>query len=107
MGGATQGLGWALYEKMVYDEQGQLLTGSWLDYNLPHSSQGAELIDTIVVEVPSDKGPFGARGVGEPPVIPTPAAVANAIANATGARMTDLPMTAPKVLAALNTNHQS
>ncbi|MHB8626701.1 MAG: xanthine dehydrogenase family protein molybdopterin-binding subunit [Aggregatilineales bacterium] len=106
MGGATQGLGWALYEKMVYDEQGQLLTGSWLDYNLPHSSQGAEKIETILVEVPSDKGPFGARGVGEPPVIPTAAAVANAIAAATGVRLTDLPMTAPKVLAALNEQHQ-
>lgn len=102
MGGATQGLGWALYEKMTYDEQGQLLTGSWLDYNLPHSNQSAEKIDTIVVEVPSDKGPFGARGVGEPPVIPTPAAVANAIAAVTGVRLSDLPMTAPQVLVALN-----
>jgi CO/xanthine dehydrogenase Mo-binding subunit len=100
-GGAVQGLGWALYEQMVYGSQGELLTGSWLDYNLPHSTQSAEHIDTLIVEVPSEKGPFGARGVGEPPVIPTPAAVANAIAAATGVRLTALPMSAPRVLAEL------
>jgi CO/xanthine dehydrogenase Mo-binding subunit len=100
-GGAVQGLGWALYEQMVYGDQGDLLTGSWLDYNVPHSVQSAEHIDTLIVEVPSEKGPFGARGVGEPPVIPTAAAVANAIAAATGVRLTALPMTPPRILAEL------
>ena len=102
MGGATQGLGWALYENMVYDEQGQLLTASWLDYTVPHMVQGAVAIETVIVEVPMEHGPFGARGVGEPPVIPTAGAVANAIADAAGVRLTDLPMTPPRILAALS-----
>jgi len=104
MGGAVQGVGWALYENMAYDAQGQLLTGTWMDYAVPHIQHTAPLMETIIVEIPSDNGPFGARGVGEPPVVPTAAAIANAIADATGVRLTDLPMTAPKVLAALQTN---
>jgi CO/xanthine dehydrogenase Mo-binding subunit len=100
-GGATQGIGWALYEQMVYDEQGQLLTGSWMDYALPGVTHTPPVFETVVIEVPSDNGPFGVRGVGEAPVIATAAAIANAIADATGARLTELPMTAPRVLAAL------
>jgi CO/xanthine dehydrogenase Mo-binding subunit len=102
MGGATQGLGWALYERMVYDDYGQLLTASWLDYTVPQFEQGASKIETVLVEVPSEHGPFGARGVGEPPIIPTAGAVGNAIFDATGVRLTDLPMTPPRVLAALS-----
>jgi CO/xanthine dehydrogenase Mo-binding subunit len=101
IGGAVQGLGWALYEKTEYDDYGQLLTASWMDYTVPHITQGALDIETIIVEVPTDQGPFGARGVGEPPIIPTAGAVANAITHATGARLADLPMTPPRVLAAL------
>ena len=100
MGGATQGIGWALYEQMAYDSQGQLLTGSWLDYAVPGISH-IPAFETLLVEVPSENGPFGARGVGEPPVTPTAAAIANAIADAAGIRLRDLPMTAPRVLAAL------
>lgn len=105
VGGAAQGLGWALYEEMAYDEDGQLLSGSWMDYSLPDAMQTAPDIETIIVEVPSQHGPFGARGVGEPPVVPTPAAVANAIAHATGLRLTDIPMTAPRVLQALRSQN--
>ena len=101
MGGATQGIGWALYEKMDYDAQGQLLTGSWMDYAIPDITETAATIETVIVEVPSENGPFGARGVGEPPVVPTAAAIANAIADATGVRLTDLPMTAPRIWATL------
>jgi CO/xanthine dehydrogenase Mo-binding subunit len=101
MGGATQGIGWALYEQMAYDAGGQLLTGSWLDYAIPDISQAPPVFETMIVEVPSESGPYGARGVGEAPVVPTAAAVANAIADATGVRLSDLPMTAPRVLAAL------
>jgi CO/xanthine dehydrogenase Mo-binding subunit len=101
MGGAVQGLGWALYEDMRYDAQGQPITGSLADYALPGIDQSPPVLETVLVEVPSDHGPLGARGVGEPPIIPTAAAVANAIADATGVRLRDLPMTAPKVLAAL------
>ncbi|MCY3779896.1 MAG: xanthine dehydrogenase family protein molybdopterin-binding subunit [Chloroflexi bacterium] len=99
-GGAVQGVGWALLEEMRYDEDGQLLTGSWMDYAMPDAVQAAP-IDTQIVEVPSVSGPYGARGVGEPPVIPTVAAIANAVAHATGVRMTQAPMTAPRVLEAL------
>jgi CO/xanthine dehydrogenase Mo-binding subunit len=98
IGGAAQGLGWALYEAMIYDDQGQLLTGTLIEYNVPSADQVAETVETVMVEVPSDYGPYGARGVGEPPVIATAAAVANAIADATGRRITDLPMTPPRVL---------
>lgn len=97
MGGAVQGLGWALYERMVHDDSGQLLTGTWTEYNVPHADQAAPTIETVIVEVPSVHGPFGARGVGEPPVIPTAAAVANAIADVTGKRPVDLPMRAAVV----------
>ena len=101
MGGVAQGLGWALYENMIHDESGQLLTASWMDYTIPHIDQVAPVIETVHLENPSPLGPFGARGVGEPPIIATAAAVANAIADATGRRLTDLPLTAPRVLAAL------
>ncbi|MCI0577567.1 MAG: xanthine dehydrogenase family protein molybdopterin-binding subunit [Chloroflexi bacterium] len=100
MGGAVQGLGLALYERMAYDESGQVLTGSWMEYTVPHADQAASLIEMVIVEVPAEHGPFGARGVGEPPIIPTAAAVANAVADATGRRLTDLPMTPERVLAA-------
>jgi CO/xanthine dehydrogenase Mo-binding subunit len=91
-GGVVQGFGWALLERMTYDDQGQLLAATLMDYALPHSLQTPR-IDTVIVEVASDHGPFGAKGVGEPPVVGVPAAVANAIADATGARLTDLPIT--------------
>jgi CO/xanthine dehydrogenase Mo-binding subunit len=99
-GGAIQGLGWALYEDLKYDTAGQLLAGTWLDYAIPAFDQAPPL-ETIILEVPSETGPFGARGVGEAPVIPTAAAVANAVAAAAGVRMSTLPMTPPRVLAAL------
>ena len=85
---------------MRYDDDGQLLTGSWMDYAMPDAMQAAP-IATQIVEVPSESGPFGARGVGEPPVIPTVAAIANAVADATGVRISQTPMTPPRVLEAL------
>jgi CO/xanthine dehydrogenase Mo-binding subunit len=100
-GGVTQGLGWALFEGFSYDENGQLLTSTLMDYALPHI-QDVPNITPIMVEIPSDSGPFGAKGVGEPPVVPVAAAVANAIADATGARVTHLPMTPERVFTALN-----
>ena len=100
-GGAMQGVGFALYEAMIYGENGQLLTGSWMDYTVPSFTQSVPQIEVVTVEVPSEHGPYGAKGAGEPPIIATAAAIANAITDATGKRVTDLPMTAPRVLAAL------
>ena len=99
-GGAVQGLGWALLEELVHDEHGQLVTGTFVDYALPTAS-GVPLIETEIVEVPVPDGPFGAKGVGEPPVISAAGAVANAIADATGTRLRELPMTPERVWRAL------
>ena len=99
-GGVVQGIGWALLEEMAYDEAGQLLTSTLMDYALPHS-QDAPAITPLLVEVPSALGPFGAKGVGEPPVVPVAAAIANAIRDAVGARMRQIPMTPERVFASL------
>ncbi len=99
-GGVVQGIGWALFEGMVYDEDGQLLTSTLMDYALPQS-QDVPTITPLLVEVPSELGPFGAKGVGEPPVVPVAAAIANAIKDAVGVRMTQIPMTPEHVFASL------
>ena len=92
-GGVVQGIGWALLEQMPYDAEGQLLAATLMDYALPQSDQ-VPLVESVLLEVPSEHGPFGAKGVGEPPVVGVPAAVANAVAAATGRRFTSLPITA-------------
>jgi CO/xanthine dehydrogenase Mo-binding subunit len=99
-GGAAQGIGWALYERIVHDEDGRLRTSAFTDYDLP-SAVEIPPIETVLVEVPSPDGPLGARGVGEPPVIPGAAVIASAIYDATGAHLTELPMTAEQLLTAL------
>jgi CO/xanthine dehydrogenase Mo-binding subunit len=99
-GGVVQGIGWALFEGMVYDESGQLLTATLMDYALPQS-QDVPTITPLLVEVPSELGPFGAKGVGEPPVVPVAAAIANAIRDAVGVRMTQIPMTPERIFASL------
>ena len=90
-GGAVQGLVRALGEQLAYDSDGQLRTSSFLDYELPTADQLPD-IDVRLVEVPSPVGPLGAKGVGEPPAIPGPAAISNALARATGTRVRDLPI---------------
>ena len=100
-GGMVQGLGMSLYEAMVYDEHGQLMTGSFMDYCVPRADQ-VPSIDTIMLKNPSSNGPFGARGVGEPPIIGAAAALSNAIKDATGKRLTQLPMTHQTVWQALH-----
>jgi CO/xanthine dehydrogenase Mo-binding subunit len=99
-GGATQGMGWALFEQLDHDEDGRLLTGSFLDYAIPTAERVPD-IDTLIVEVPAPDGPFGAKGIGEAPVVGAPAAIANAVAAATGTRFYELPMTPPRVWEAL------
>jgi len=99
-GGVTQGLGWALFEQLVYDENGQLLTSTFMDYALPHSVDIPHF-SSILVEVPSELGPFGAKGVGEPPVVPAGAVIANAIFDAVGVRVTQLPITPERLFMAM------
>ena len=99
-GGVVQGIGWALNEEYVYDADGRLQNAGFLDYRMPVASD-LPMIDTVIVEVPNPSHPFGVRGVGEVPIIPPMAAIANAIEDAVGIRMTDLPMSPPRVLAAL------
>lgn len=100
IGGVAQGIGWGLFEQVVYDDAGSLVTGTFADYAIPRASS-VPRVDTVIVEVPSDEGPFGAKGVGEPPVIPAGAAIANAIADATGVRITALPISAERIVMAL------
>jgi len=99
-GGVAQGVGWGLNEEYLYDEQGRLLNASLLDYRMPVSLD-LPMIDTILVEVANPGHPYGARGVGEVPIVPPPAAVANAIYRAVGVRMNELPMSPAKVVDAL------
>lgn len=100
-GGVAQGVGWGLLEAMRYDEDGRLLSGTLMDYALPRATQVPDEVDVRLVEVPSEQGPFGARGVGEPPVIAGAAAIANAVAAATGVRFTALPLTSEAIAEAL------
>ena len=99
-GGASQGLGIALSEEMVYDEKGRVANANLLDYRLP-TTRDLPPIETIIVEVPCEDGPYGARIVGEPSIVPGPAAVANAIAEAVGARLHEIPATPERILRAL------
>jgi CO/xanthine dehydrogenase Mo-binding subunit len=99
-GGTTQGIGIGLSEEMIYDEQGRLKNPSLLDYRMP-TAMDAPHIDPIIVEVPSEEGPYGARGVGEPPIIPGAATIANAVADAIGVRITEAPVTPERILRAL------
>src|SRR5215216_5949143 len=100
-GGVAQGIGWALNEEYVYDQDGRLENPGFLDYRVPVASD-MPMIDTIMIEVPNPRHPFGARGVGEVPIVPPMAAVANAIFAASGKRLRDLPMSPPKLRAALD-----
>ena len=95
-GGAVQSLGIALSEQLDYDDQGRLRNPSLLDYRKLTAADLPNL-ETIIVEVPSPAGPYGARGVGEPPIVPAPAAIANAIEDATGCRLTHLPLTPERI----------
>jgi CO/xanthine dehydrogenase Mo-binding subunit len=99
-GGAAQGIGWALNEEYIYDKNGRMDNPGFLDYRCPVASD-LPMVDAILVEVPNPRHPFGAKGVGEVPIVPPMAAVANAIRDAIGIRMHHLPMSPPKVLAAL------
>jgi CO/xanthine dehydrogenase Mo-binding subunit len=100
-GGVAQGVGWALNEEYVFGADGKMENPGFLDYRVPVASD-LPMIDAILVEVPNPRHPFGAKGVGEVPIVPPLAAVANAVRNAIGVRMTGLPLSPPKILAALD-----
>ncbi len=102
-GGAAQGIGWALNEEYIYGDDGRLQNSIFLDYRIPVASD-LPMIDTVIVEVPNPGHPFGVRGVGETGIVPPLAAIANAVSHAAGVRMRQLPMSPPRILAALKDN---
>ncbi len=99
-GGVVQGIGYALYEEMVWDS-GRLANPSFMDYKIPGTMDAPPEINAIIVEQPDDTGPFGAKGIGEPPIVGIAPAIANAVVHATGAQLRQLPMTPERVLRAL------
>jgi len=101
-GGAVQGIGWALNEEYIYGKDGLLQNAGFLDYRIPVASD-LPMIDTVILEIPNPGHPYGVRGVGETSIVPPLAAIANAVSAATGVRMTQLPMSPPRVLAAIQT----
>ncbi len=100
-GGVAQGVGWALNEEYIYSTDGNMENPGFLDYRMPVASD-LPMIDTVVIEVPNPSHPFGVRGVGEAPIVPPLAAVANAVYDAVGVRMTELPISPPRLLAAID-----
>ncbi len=90
-GGVVQGIGWALNEEYYMSDQGQMMNASLLDYRMP-TALDLPMVDTVIVEVANPNHPFGVRGVGEVPLVPPLAAVANAVYDATGVRMNSLPI---------------
>jgi CO/xanthine dehydrogenase Mo-binding subunit len=100
-GGVAQGVGWALNEEYIFDAEGRMENAGFLDYRVPVASD-LPMIDTVLIEVPNPRHPFGAKGVGEVPIVPPLAAVANAVSAAIGVRMYDLPLSPPKIRAALD-----
>jgi CO/xanthine dehydrogenase Mo-binding subunit len=101
-GGAVQGIGWALNEEYFFDANDRMRNASFLDYRMP-TCLDVPAIDTIIVEVPNPTHPFGVRGVGETPIVAPPATIANAIHDAVGVRMTELPMSPPRLWKAIAT----
>ncbi len=100
-GGVAQGVGWALNEEYIFDRSGRMENPGFLDYRVPVASD-LPMIDTVLVEVANPRHPFGAKGVGEVPIVPPLAAVANAVRGAIGKRLTDLPLSPPKIRAAID-----
>jgi CO/xanthine dehydrogenase Mo-binding subunit len=96
-GGVAQGVGWALNEEYVYDPQGRLANSNFLDYRMP-TALDLPMIDTVIVEVPHPGHPYGVRGVGEAPIVPPLAAVANAMSRALDHRFTALPISPRRVV---------
>ncbi|MBI2855481.1 MAG: xanthine dehydrogenase family protein molybdopterin-binding subunit, partial [Chloroflexi bacterium] len=99
-GGVSQGIGWALNEEYYFNDHGEMMNPSFLDYRMP-TSLDLPMIDTVIVEVANPGHPYGVRGVGEIPIVPPLAAIANAIYHATGVRQNQLPMSPGRILETL------
>jgi CO/xanthine dehydrogenase Mo-binding subunit len=99
-GAAITGIGQALFEEIAY-ENGQVINPNFIDYVLPSLGDMPAVIDSIAVEVPDSNGPYGAKGIGESALIPVAPAIANAVFDACGARIKDLPIKPEKVFLAL------
>lgn len=99
-GGAAQGIGWALNEEYVWDAAGRVDNAGFLDYRMPVASD-LPMIEPVMVEVPNPNHPYGVKGVGEAPIVPPLAAVANAVSRAVGKRMAQLPLAPARVHAAI------
>ncbi len=99
-GGAVQGIGWALNEEYYFSKDGRLANSSFLDYRMP-TALDVPSIDTVMLEIPGDAHPFGMRGVGEVPIVPPMATIANAVSAAAGVRMANLPITPGSIVKAL------
>ena len=104
-GGVVQGIGWGLHEGMVYDENGELLNASFMDYDIPKFDKVPN-VETILINNPAPLNPFGARGIGEPPITAPAAAIANAIKDATGVRVDVLPIRPETLWQAMQGNGQ-
>jgi CO/xanthine dehydrogenase Mo-binding subunit len=100
------GVGHALFDQLVFDE-GQIVNGTLLDYQLPSIKDMPDKLTPIVIESPHRTGPFGAKGVGETAIIPLAPAIANAVRDATGVRLTELPLTPERILTAIIEQEQS
>ena len=99
-GGVVQGIGWALNEEYFMNDEGAMVNSSLLDYRMP-TSLDLPMIEPVIVEVSNPLHPYGVRGVGEVPIVPPLAAIANAIYDAIGVRMVELPMNPAAVTAAI------
>ena len=100
-GGAVQGIGWALNEEYIYGKDGRLQNAGFLDYRIPVASDLPK-IDTVILEIPNPGHPYGVRGVGETGIVPPLAAISNAVSHAIGVRMSELPMSPPRILHAIH-----
>jgi len=101
-GGAAQGIGWALNEEYIYGKDGRLQNAGFLDYRIPVASD-LPSIEAVILEIPNPGHPYGVRGVGETPIVPPLAAISNAVSRAIGTRLSELPMSPPRVLKAIGT----
>jgi CO/xanthine dehydrogenase Mo-binding subunit len=102
-GGLVQGFSWGLMEQMRYAEDGRNWNAGLLDYRVPTALDFPD-IESVMIEVPTKNGPFGVKGIGEPPICPTPAALQAAVADAVGVQVNDLPLTPERIWRALHRN---